>query len=137
MPNPKTNATEVTHQRRQLLIGIALMCLTMICFACLDSTAKYLNHYMDTLEVVWARYTGGLALALMLSNPMSNPVIMRTRRPWLQIARSILLLGSTLLNFFALRYLQLDQTTSILFATPFLVALMSGPTSARSEEHTS
>jgi drug/metabolite transporter (DMT)-like permease len=118
---------EIATQRRQRLIGIGLMCMTMICFACLDSTAKYLNHYMDTLEVVWARYTGGLVLALILSNPVSHPAIMRTRRPWLQIGRSLLLLGSTLLNFFALRYLQLDQTTSILFATPFLVALMSGP----------
>lgn len=118
---------EMAQQRRQRLIGIGLMCGTMVCFACLDSTAKYLNHHMDTLEVVWARYTGGLLLALILSNPMTHPAIMKTRRPWLQIGRSILLLGSTLLNFFALRWLQLDQTTSILFATPFLVALMSGP----------
>jgi drug/metabolite transporter (DMT)-like permease len=127
MPSTTKNTIEIAHQRRQRLIGIALMCLTMICFACLDSTAKYLNHYMETLEVVWARYTGGLLLALILSNPVSRPAIMRTKRPWLQIGRSILLLGSTLLNFFALRWLQLDQTTSILFATPFLVALMSGP----------
>src|SRR5665647_424812 len=122
-----TNANEIALQRRQRLTGIGLMCVTMVCFACLDSTAKYLNHFMDTLEVVWARYTGGLLLALVLSNPVSRPAIMKTKRPWLQIGRSILLLGSTLLNFFALRWLQLDQATSILFATPFLVALMSGP----------
>lgn len=103
------------------------MCGTMVCFACLDSTAKYLNHHMDTLQVVWARYAGGLALALILFNPVSRPTLMKTARPWMQIVRSILLLGSTLLNFFALRWLQLDQTTSILFATPFLVALLSGP----------
>ncbi len=122
-----TNANEIALQRRQRLTGIGLMCVTMVCFACLDSTAKYLNHFMDTLEVVWARYTGGLLLALILSNPVSRPAIMKTKRPWLQIGRSVLLLGSTLLNFFALRWLQLDQATSILFATPFLVALMSGP----------
>jgi len=119
--------TELALQRRQRLTGIGLMCVTMICFSCLDSTAKYLNHFMDTLEVVWARYAGGFALALVLSNPLARPAIMKTKRPWLQIGRSILLLGSTLLNFSALRWLQLDQTTSILFATPFLVALMSGP----------
>jgi drug/metabolite transporter (DMT)-like permease len=79
------------------------------------------------LQVVWARYAGGLALALILSNPISRPAILKTSRPWLQIGRSFLLLGSTLLNFYALRWLQLDQTTSILFATPFLVALLSGP----------
>ncbi len=103
------------------------MCGAVALFSCLDSTAKYLNHYMDTLQVVWARYAGGFALALILSNPVSRPSLMKTSRPWLQIVRSILLLGSTMLNFFALRWLQLDQTTSILFGTPFLVALLSGP----------
>jgi drug/metabolite transporter (DMT)-like permease len=38
-----------------------------------------------------------------------------------------LLLGSTLLNFFALRYLQLDQALAIVFSTPFFVAILSGP----------
>jgi drug/metabolite transporter (DMT)-like permease len=52
---------------------------------------------------------------------------MRTSRPGLQIGRSILLLGSTLLNFFALRYLQLDQALAIVFSTPFFVAILSGP----------
>ncbi len=122
-----STTTEIALQRRQRLTGIGLMCVTMICFACLDSTAKYLNDYMDTLEVVWARYAGGLLLALILSNPIVRPAIVKTTRPWLQIGRSLLLLVSTLLNFFALRWLQLDQTTSILFATPFLVALLSGP----------
>jgi drug/metabolite transporter (DMT)-like permease len=41
--------------------------------------------------------------------------------------RSLLLLACTVLNFLAVKYLQLDQTTSIGFATPFLVALLSGP----------
>ena len=53
--------TDAAHQRRQRLTGIALMCATMICFACLDSTAKYLNHHMDTFQVVWARYHAELA----------------------------------------------------------------------------
>jgi drug/metabolite transporter (DMT)-like permease len=45
----------------------------------------------------------------------------------LQVGRSALLLGSTALSFFALRYLQLDEALAILFSTPFLVALLSGP----------
>ncbi len=32
-----------------------------------------------------------------------------------------------MLNFFAIRYLQLDQALTITFSTPFLVAAMSGP----------
>lgn len=119
--------TDPVVQRRQRLTGIALICGTVLFFACLDTTAKYLNHYVDTVEVVWARYTGGFLLALIISNPVSRPALMATTRPWLQIGRSLLLLGSTLFNFLALRWLQLDQTTSIMFSTPFLVAIMSGP----------
>jgi drug/metabolite transporter (DMT)-like permease len=119
--------TDPAVQRRQRLTGIALICGTVMFFACLDTTAKYLNHYVDTVEVVWARYTGGFLLALIISNPVSRPALMTTARPWLQIGRSLLLLGSTIFNFLALRWLQLDQTTSIMFSTPFLVAIMSGP----------
>jgi len=45
----------------------------------------------------------------------------------LQIGRSALLLGSTVLNFFAIKWLQLDQALTITFSTPFLVAALSGP----------
>ena len=41
------------HQRRQRLIGIALMCGAVAPFACLDTTAKYLRT-MDPLEIAWA-----------------------------------------------------------------------------------
>jgi drug/metabolite transporter (DMT)-like permease len=115
------------HERRQRLIGIALMCGALACFACLDAMAKYLNHYMDTLQVVWARYTGAFIMAVAISNPFTRPALMRTGRPYLQVGRSILLLFSTLLNFFALRFLQLDQALAIVFSTPFFVAILSGP----------
>ena len=45
----------------------------------------------------------------------------------LQLGRSVLLLGSTVFNFMAFRYLQLDEALSILFSTPFLVAVLAGP----------
>jgi drug/metabolite transporter (DMT)-like permease len=44
-----------------------------------------------------------------------------------QAVRSLLVLSSTLLNFLALRYLQLAETTSITFATPLIVALLAVP----------
>jgi drug/metabolite transporter (DMT)-like permease len=113
--------------RRQRLTGIALMCGAVACFACLDATGKYLNHHMDTMQVVWSRYTGAFLLALIISNPIIRPGMLVTRRPFLQMGRSALLLFSTALNFFALRYLQLDEALSILFSTPFIVAVLCGP----------
>lgn len=116
-----------TRPSRSRLTGIALMCAALACFSCLDATAKYLGGHMDTLQVVWARYTSAFVVALFMFNPISHPGMMRTRKPLLQIMRSALLLGSTILNFFAIRYLQLDQALSIMFATPLLVAALAGP----------
>ncbi|MGH6664932.1 MAG: DMT family transporter [Pseudolabrys sp.] len=119
--------TDPATLRRHRLAGIALMCCAVASFSCLDSTGKYLNHHMDTLEVVWARYFFAFALSFVFSNPLRQRGLVKTTRPLLQIGRSALLLLSTVLNLFALRWLQLDEALSILFATPFLVALLSVP----------
>jgi drug/metabolite transporter (DMT)-like permease len=112
---------------RSRLIAIGLMCGAVLCFAMLDASAKWLSGHMDPVQVVFARYAGSMVLVLLLLNPWSRPGILRTRRPWLQAIRSLLLLGSTALNFFAIKYLQLAETISIAFAGPLLVALVSGP----------
>ncbi len=113
--------------QKDRLTGIALMCVAVLLFACNDAVAKFLNGHMHTVQVVWARYMAAFLLALVLSNPIVRPSIMRTSRPWLQLGRSTLLLASTVLNFFALRYLQLDQAIAIIFCTPFIVAALGGP----------
>jgi drug/metabolite transporter (DMT)-like permease len=123
IPSP----TPPADARRARLTGIALMCGAVGCFSFLDADAKYLGRHMDVLEVVWARYTFAFIFALAWSNPIRRPGMLSSARPVLQIARSALLLGSTWLNFFAIKYLQLDQALTIIFATPFLVAALAGP----------
>jgi len=119
--------TAPEQAQRDRLTGIALMCGALFLFAGNDATGKYLNGYMDSLQVVWARYMSAFTIAIILINPVKSPGLVRTGRPWLQLGRSTLLLVSTTLNFIALRYLQLDQTMTIMFCTPFLVALLSCP----------
>ncbi|WP_332681295.1 DMT family transporter [Bosea sp. (in: a-proteobacteria)] len=104
-----------------------MMCAAVVCFSLLDAAAKWLGSSMQAMQVVTARYVVSVALVSIVLNPWTRPGIARTRRPWLQGFRSLLLLVSTALNFFALNYLQLAETISIMFATPFLVALLAGP----------
>ena len=52
----------------------------------LDTTAKYLNLHMSTLQVVWARYTGAFLFPFMFSNPWTRPQLLVTARPVLQVA---------------------------------------------------
>src|SRR4030081_3100047 len=131
LPPTLLPAFDAARARRARLTGIALMCGAVGCFALLDASAKYLGRHMDVLEVVWARYSFGFLLALAWSNPLTQPGMLRSARPALQIGRSALLLGSTTINFFALKHLQLDQALAITFSTPFLVAPRSGPVLGR------
>jgi drug/metabolite transporter (DMT)-like permease len=116
-----------TDDRRQRAVGIALICGAIVSFSCLDASAKWLNQSLDPILTVWVRYIGSIVFVSLFVNPWTTPGVTRTRRPWLQAGRSVLLLGSTALNFFALQYLQLTESVSIMFATPLLVALLAGP----------
>ncbi|GJD29180.1 Riboflavin transporter [Methylobacterium adhaesivum] len=108
--------------------GIALMCGTLVFFACLDASAKSLARLgVDPLLTTFMRYAVSVVAISLAINPVTSPGVMRTNRLWLQILRSLLLFGSTALNFLALRYLQLAETLSIQFAAPLAVALLAGP----------
>lgn len=108
-------------------MGIALMCCAVALFACLDTTAKYLNLHMAALQIVWARYTSAFVLTLIVSNPVTKPGLLRAGSLRLQLTRALLLVASTALNFLALRYMQLADVLSIIFTFPFIVAIVSGP----------
>jgi drug/metabolite transporter (DMT)-like permease len=96
-------------------------------FACLDAMAKYLGGHMEPLQVVAIRYLTAFLLALIVSNPFTRPGLLKTTRPALQIVRGLMMLLTTIFNFLAFRYLQLDEALAIMFSTPFLVAIMAGP----------
>ncbi len=109
------------------LRGIMLMCSALLCFSMLDATGKWLSPQIGALEVTWVRYTLSVVFVSLVLNPWTVPGLLRTKKPLLQMIRSLLLFGSTLLNFMALRYLPLMEVLSMLFLTPLFVALVSGP----------
>jgi drug/metabolite transporter (DMT)-like permease len=116
------------REARDRLTGIALMCAAVTIFAGLDSLAKYAGlHGVPPIEVSWARYAMSLVFAAPFLKPWRNPAVFVTRRPLAQALRALLLLGSTIFNFIAVRHLQLAQTVSITFATPLIVTALAGP----------
>lgn len=111
------------------LKGIGLMCLALTFFSVLDTTAKYMGTVtgLPVTQVVWMRFLSQFMLMLLVLGVMALPRLLRTRRRKHQLARSALMLCSTLLNFLALRHLRLDQTQTVYFLAPFVVALLAGP----------
>ena len=114
-------------EMRQRLTGIALMIGAVACFACLDSSAKWLNRTMDPLQTASIRYVGSFLLVGAFFNPWTKKGLLRTHSLWRQCARAGCLVLATLCAFSALRFLPLTEFTSITFSSPLIVALIAGP----------
>lgn len=109
--------------------GIVLMCTAVLIFSVLDTTAKYVitTSQLPLPQIVWLRFTSQAVIMLALMGLLSLPRLMRSSKSHIQLLRSLLFLGSTVMNFIALQYLRLDQTVTISFMMPLLVALLGGP----------
>jgi drug/metabolite transporter (DMT)-like permease len=105
------------------------MALATVCFACLDSTAKYLVGVkgVPVPEVTWFRFAGHVVFTALVLWPLAFKPSLNSKKPLVQILRSALMVVTTGFNFIALRYLQLDQTVTIFFITPLLIAALGGP----------
>lgn len=112
---------------QQRLKGIALVSGAVLCFAFLDTIAKFLTGELPVLEVLWGRYALAMGLAFVLAKPGHRLAVVRTSRPWLQFARSLLIFGASISAITALRYIPLDQFVAILFGSPFIITALAGP----------
>jgi len=123
-PHPSSLADE-SHRVK----SIGLMVLATLCFAALDTTGKYLivKEGVPVAEVSWLRFVGHVVFSAVVLWPFALKPSLRSAKPMTQILRSVLMAATTGLNFLALRYLQLDQTVTIFFLTPLLVAALAGP----------
>ena len=108
--------------------GVALMALAVVFFTLIDSSAKWLMIAgLPALQVVFCRYAGHFLFSVVLFVPREGLAAFRSASPLWQAARAVLLLGSTILNFLALSYLPITVTTTINFAGPIVVTLLSIP----------
>jgi drug/metabolite transporter (DMT)-like permease len=111
------------------LKAIGLMCLAVALFSGLDTTAKYLvtQAHLPMVQIVWARFLGQFLIMLSLLSALPLTALLRTRKLKLELLRSLLMVSTTACNFLALRHLRLDQTVSVAFLAPLIVALLAGP----------
>ena len=104
--------------------GILLMVGAIATFTIIDTCAKYLVGAVPPMMVVFARY--GLSLLYVVGLMWwTGSLTFKSRHPWLQILRGLLLFAATLMNFMALQYLRLDQTSAIFFSNPLWVCALS------------
>jgi drug/metabolite transporter (DMT)-like permease len=85
---------------------------------------------VSVTQAVWARFIVqfvGLLVLLPALGVMPAREMFRTNGFGLQMVRSTLMVATTAFNFLALQTLRLDQTVTIVFLAPLMVALLAGP----------
>ncbi len=122
-------ATPEASEARKRLIAIGLMVLASVCFAALDATAKYLvdETNVPVAQVTWLRFATHVVFSAVVLWPFAFRPSLRSAKPLIQVVRSCFMIVTTVLNFIALKYLQLDQNVTIFFLTPMIVAALAGP----------
>ena len=110
-------------------LAIALTCAASFLFAFLDTSAKYLVTvaHVPILEIIWVRFVVNALLIVAMLGPNAALRALPSNKLMNQLLRSVFLIGATAFNFLALQYLQLDQTATIFFLSPFIVAALAGP----------
>lgn len=108
------------------LFGIGLVLAAYFLFVCLDGSAKWLGLVgLPALQVMFVRYAVHLGLAAAINLPSKGLSLLRTNSPGLEMLRAAALVGSTLCNFTAVRYLPLTVTGAIGFTVPLIVTALS------------
>ncbi len=121
-----------------VLRGILLMLAAMLLLAAMDTLAKYLTTVYPIAQILWIRFAVFLAAALLLSRlvlarraPLPHPAggrppPWRSRRPLLQILRSLLLVAEMSAFMYAFRHLPLADVHAVAAASPLVAVALAG-----------
>ena len=126
--NPQVHGLAVRAKADRRGYAIMLMLIAFACFTALDSAAKWLvTTGMSPWAAVFARYSVHLFIVAMLILPGQGTHALDSKAPVRETLRALLLLGSTICNFMAVQYLPLTLTSTIFFAIPIFVCVLSIP----------
>jgi drug/metabolite transporter (DMT)-like permease len=104
------------------------MCAGVAMFPFMNAAVKLLGaRGYPVPEIVWARFTGHLVAMTMVFLPHYGWRLIATRRPAVQIARSLLMLASNALFVTAIARVPLATASAIGFTSPLIVTALSVP----------
>jgi drug/metabolite transporter (DMT)-like permease len=110
-----------------VLRGILLMCAGVALFPLMNASVKLLTAGYPVVEIIWARFTGHLIVMLIVFLPQYGRRLIATRRPLVQIGRSLLMLVSNGVFVLAIGKVPLATASAIGFTSPLIVTALSVP----------
>ena len=111
--------------RHHSLGGIALLVAAVACFAVLDTTTKYISLSVPVMMALWFRYAFQAIATSVAILPKRGWSLFRTAHPRFHCLRGLLLLTTSLLAFFSLKFMPVGEFTAIVMITPLVITLLA------------
>jgi drug/metabolite transporter (DMT)-like permease len=109
------------------LRGVAMVVAATFLFASADTIGKHLALLYAVPLILAARYTVNLALVTLAMWPRHRAALWRTQRTGLVVLRGVCLALASITMLMALRVMPVAETVALIYITPVLVMLASGP----------
>lgn len=112
-------------RKDHLTKGIMYMVLATLSFSMADATGKFLTGKYPFMQIVWLRSVIGMTMIGLAIIATRKFHLFKTRRISWHLSRT--LVGIMLITgiFTGLKYIPLAEVTSIVFANPFIVAILT------------
>ena len=120
---PNHAATDRAGQIR----GIGYLLAAILCLGFMEVGVKSLTETLSVGQILWARFTVHLVVALPIFFYLGLRSVAKTDRPVLQCVRSLLQLLATLGVFLALDHAPLAESISIHYLSPLIVTALAFP----------
>ena len=101
------------------------MCFAGLLFSVMGGVAKLLGEHYSSVQVSWARAFTHMVFLTAFFVPRHGLMILRTRKPWLQLGRAATLTASNLCFFFAITFIPLAKASAISLTAPLIVAVLA------------
>lgn len=121
------SALRILRDPPDAIRAILLMCAGVSLFPFMNATVKLLTVHYPATQITWARFTGHLIVMLVVFLPRYRWSLLRTRKPAVQMARSVLMLASNLVFVMAIGHVPLTTASAIGFTSPLVVTALSVP----------
>jgi len=110
---------------QKLYLAVIFSILGSFFVIAISASAKYMSSEFDTLEIVFQRSLICLILLITIFILFGRLDLIKTKKPWLHISRSLTGFISISIIFKAYSLLPMAETSSILFLSPMIATILS------------
>ena len=114
-------------EQGRILLGIGFVCIAGTMFPFMNAFSKSLGQSYPVMQVSWARFFGHVVFLAILFMPTRGWRLLVTRRPKLQLTRSVIQFVSNLSFTAGIVYQPIADAAAISMTGPLIVAMLAWP----------